>query len=703
MAILQQIRSRGVILILVIALALFAFIVQGALTSSDQKQETSIGYVGDVEINQTDFAQKVENMSRNMGPSGSTVQAVNSVWNSEVRNAVLSEQMEAAGIQVTDAQVRDQVRSFYESNPQFQNADGTFNEGAFKTYEESFLQNDPQTWKNYLNDVRSNLRQEKFFELLKSGFVGTNAEARMDYLMENEQRSFNYVQIPYTTIADSTVEVSKSEIESYIASHSKEFQTEAQRDLQMVLFADVASDSDKEAIKNDLAKRLRADSVYNSSNDSFTKIPAFNNAKDVQQYVNQYSEQSYSSDYLLESRLPTAVKPIISQELGTTFGPYEDRDMMKVSLLEDKKSVMDSVQNRHILVAYQGAQRAAANITRSKEEAKAVADSIFNLIGQNKGRFDSKFEYFEENTNIAKAEDIGWVTYSGNARNFAEGFRNFLYDNDKGTIGIAESSFGYHIIRIDDTAAPVDLYKIASISKAVKPSKATTKAMRKEAIKFQQAAVSGDFTETAKEFKKTTTPVTSIKPMDETLPLIQKNREVVRWAFNEETEVGDMEKFDTPQGVVIVKVTRASEAGNMSSEEASATVTPILRNKKKAEMIMAKISNNDINAIAKAQGQSVRSAASINRKNPTIPGAGQEPVVVGTAFGLSKGTTSSPIAGEKGVYVINLTGISEAPELENFTSQAKLLADTNANQASSKLVEALKKKVDIVDNRKNFY
>ena len=99
MAILQQIRSRGVILILVIALALFAFIVQGALTSSDQKQETSIGYVGDVEINQTDFAQKVENMSRNMGPSGSTVQAVNSVWNSEVRNAVLSEQMEAAGIQ----------------------------------------------------------------------------------------------------------------------------------------------------------------------------------------------------------------------------------------------------------------------------------------------------------------------------------------------------------------------------------------------------------------------------------------------------------------------------------------------------------------------------------------------------------------------------------------------------------------------------
>ena len=101
MAILGKIRNQGVILILVIALALFAFIIQGVLTSGGQKQSDAVGYVGDAEIDRENFARKVENASQRGGANVSQLQAVNSIWDQEVRNAVLDQQIMAAGIQVT--------------------------------------------------------------------------------------------------------------------------------------------------------------------------------------------------------------------------------------------------------------------------------------------------------------------------------------------------------------------------------------------------------------------------------------------------------------------------------------------------------------------------------------------------------------------------------------------------------------------------
>ncbi|WP_298950354.1 peptidylprolyl isomerase [uncultured Nonlabens sp.] len=703
MAILGKIRNQGVILILVIALALFAFIIQGVLTSNGQKQADAVGYVGDTEVNREGFARKVENISKNRGANFSQIQAVNSVWDQEVRNAVLDQQIIATGIRVTDKKIADKVKDAYRSNPQFLNEDGSFSEAKFKTFVDGIKTTNPAAWNDYIAGTATGAKQELFFNLLKSGLTATNVDGEMEYRMENDSRSFSYVNIPYSTISDSMVNVSKSEIDSYVNQHKDQFKVDAQRDIEFVLFEDKASPADRAALKADLNKLLTTQTLRNLSTKEDYTVPAFTDATDPEAFVSQHSELPYNNRYVMTSNLSANEKAIADIEEGKTYGPYKDGEYLKLSLVEDKKTINDSVQNRHILVAYAGAQRAAATITQTKEEAKATADSIFNLIGQSKTRFDSKFEYFKENKEVANGQDIGWVIYSGNARNFAPGFTKFLYENENGTVGIAESSFGYHIIRIDDVAAPKPAVKLATVAKKVLASKQTGKELFTKTVKFQKSAMSGDFTSLAKENSVTSTPVKNLKPLDETLPVIGKNRSIVKWAFNEDRSVDDIERFETSQGYVVVKLKKISEAGNMSSEEASAKVTPILRKEKKAKMIMDKIKATDIADIAKNQGQTSKVAGAVNRKNPTIIGVGEEPAVVGTAFGLEQGATSQPIAGEKGVFVIKVTSINTAPDLQNYSANANTIATQSANQSTSKLVEALKKSIEIEDNRSVFY
>ena len=191
MAVLGKIRNQGVILILVIALALFAFIIQGVLTSNGQKQDDAVGYIGDTEIDRESFARKVENASQNRGANFSQIQAVNSVWDQEVRNAVLAQQIEAAGIKVTDEKVAELVKANYKSNPQFQNEDGSFNESQFKSFVQNIQQVNGAGWNDFITGTATNAQQEQFFNLLKSGLIATNADGEMEYRMENDNRTYS--------------------------------------------------------------------------------------------------------------------------------------------------------------------------------------------------------------------------------------------------------------------------------------------------------------------------------------------------------------------------------------------------------------------------------------------------------------------------------------------------------------------------------
>ena len=137
----------------------------------------------------------------------------------------------------------------------------------------------------------------------------------------------------------------------------------------------------------------------------------------------------------------------------------------------------------------------------------------------------------------------------------------------------------------------------------------------------------------------------------------------------------------------------------MSVEDATTPVLAEVRKEKKAEMIRAKISASSLADIANNQGQTVRTAAALIEKNTTLSGAGAEPKVVGAAFGLTQGNVSKPIDGDRGVYIIQVNKITEAPELENYAAILARIGNARKNIVQTKVYQALEAAAEIDDNR----
>ena len=161
--------------------------------------------------------------------------------------------------------------------------------------------------------------------------------------------------------------------------------------------------------------------------------------------------------------------------------------------------------------------------------------------------------------------------------------------------------------------------------------------------------------------------------------------------------------LERPTGFVIVKLVNINESGIMSVESGSVTALPEIRKEKKSEIIKSRVIGKDINTIADNQKQTVKSAVALNMKNPTLAGAGREPLVIGTAFGLNVGEMSEPISGNTGVYIVKVTKITPATELNSYQAVANRVGKSKENAVNTQLYNALKEAAEIEDNRAVFY
>ncbi|MDC1259510.1 peptidylprolyl isomerase, partial [Flavobacteriaceae bacterium] len=255
-----------------------------------------------------------------------------------------------------------------------------------------------------------------------------------------------------------------------------------------------------------------------------------------------------------------------------------------------------------------------------------------------------------------------------------------------------------------DQGKKQEAFKIATIVQDIEPSTKTIDAVFTNKSKFEIAVADADFNEVAKENNYTTSPVSSIKELDETIPGLGLQRAIVRWSFEDGVEVGDFKSFSVSGGgFVVAKITAVNEAGLMSIEKASVTALPEIRKEKKAALIRARISATTLEAIASDEGQTVKTALAINMKNPTLSGSGREPKVIGTVFGLEEGVTSELIAGANGVYAVQLTKLTPAEPLPNYQAAANRIGQAKSNTVNTQLYNALKDASDIEDNRATFY
>ncbi|MDO6601136.1 peptidylprolyl isomerase [Arenibacter palladensis] len=705
MAILENIRKRTTVLILIIGLALFAFVISGVFSSNDLgggKVGSSVAEINGDEISIDQFRRDVEAYSRMAGPTASSMQLVNQVWDRQVRNTILAQQFEELGINIEQDQIINYIKTIpsYVQNPEFHNASGVFDENKFREAVADWKANNPGRYALWLQDEQAiiqNAKEQTYFNLIKAGVGSTLKEGELDYKLANDKVDIKYVRVPYTSIPDSSIAVTKKEIEAYINEHKKDYKQDRSRDLEFVYFEEKASLEDENAVKEEITKLLEDRVEYNAQKDANDTIKGFKGTADMIAFLDRNSDIKYDTIYKAKKDLPAKfADTLMSLEKGDMFGIYRDGDYFKVSKMMDRKA-NGTVKSSHILISYEGAQRANPEVTRTKEEAEKKAKE---LLAEAKKAGTVFAELARDNSDGPSAPQGGDLGYNQEGVMVAP-FNDFTFSNPVGTIGLVETDFGFHVVKIDDKQ---DIVRIATLAREIEPSEETINTLFTEATKFEMETTSDkDFAVAAKESNFVVRPVNKIKEMDENLPGLSAQRAIVQWAFNEDTKLGEVKRFNINNGYAVVRLTAKYAEGLMSVEDASALVLPKLRKEKKAAQIIESNKGKTMESFAKDNNVIASTASALTMKSPIIPGAGSEAFVVGTAFAMDQGATSGLIKGDSGVYMLTVTKKEEAAKLDNYSTYANNLQASAAGRVNFAVYNALKEASTIEDKRATFY
>ena len=242
MAILNDIRKHGIFLIIIIALALFSFVLSGVIGNgnSTPKGESTVATINGVDLSREQFMKKVETIQRNLGPNSQTNQAMNIVWDRELRRVIFSEQYESLGLTAEKEQINNSLRTSLANNPTFQDEFGLFNELKLQEYlanvKNAADNGNPQAynaWLDFESDTESSVLESTYFNMIKGGLVTTLVEGEQEYHYQNDNMDLQYMQIPYTNILDTDVVITDAEIETYVKANSKDYEVDPQVDIQL--------------------------------------------------------------------------------------------------------------------------------------------------------------------------------------------------------------------------------------------------------------------------------------------------------------------------------------------------------------------------------------------------------------------------------------------------------------------------------------
>ena len=703
MAVLGKNRQRSIFLILVIGMALFAFVISGVFdaNSSNAGPSDPIGLINDEEVDLTFFRQLVEQTER--GYSYSTLQSVNLVWNQTLQNTIFKQQFDVLGIDAGKDQL-EQILSTDEAivtNPSFQNEAGFFDFGVFSDFIAQMKVENPvayENWKLQEQSIIDVAKQRIYLDLIQSSTGMTEAEAKSDYHFENDNVNLEYIQIPYESIADSLIEVSDAEIKNYIKNHEAEFKKEASRSIQYVAFEEIPTEDDLSAIELRLEALKKDRIAYNDVSKLTDTLEGLQTTKNISDFVEQYSEVPFDSVYKAKGELNNEYADILfGLAPGEVFGPYKDGNDFKISRLIDVKKDA-SLRASHILIVYKGATRAAERITRSKEEAQSEANRIYALARKSNADFEMLARENSDDPTRTKGGDLGFFREG----DMVEEFYNFVNTNAVNKVGIVETEFGFHIIKVTDKD---NLALIADVVAAAVPSDNTSNETFRKATQFEMDSNESDFIKVAEGKNYSVRPVKQITALEENLPGLIQQRAIVKWAFDNDTSVGDIQRFSlNGGGYVVVQLTDKIKEGLADVATVGNQVRRTITNEKKATMITAKYKGKStLEELAETEDLIIETASAVNQKNPTLVGAGNEPYVVGAAFMLDEGATSDLINGQRGVYMIKVIQKTIAEDLEDYSAYANAMRQSAAQTLIENIYKALESVSDIKDNRALYY
>ncbi len=708
MAAIEKIRRRSGLLIAIIGIALLAFVLQDLFQSQGRNTGPVVAVVDGEKISVRDYElQKEKNLNNrrsqtntNNLSSAETYSIYNSTLEEMIKNNIMTKEYEASGIGITSEELYDQMTGEHPHQwivQSFTDADGNFSKENVLNY----LQNLDQLpaeyydrWIDFEKAVKENRLETKFDNLVKASYFLPTALAEKYYQNKNMKASADVIALRYSTIPDSTVVVTDADNKAFYEENKFRYETDERRDIEYVVFEIKPSLQDRQdALK--YVQDLRRD---------------FEATDNVANFVNANSDKRYDSAWVSRKNVPQQIENAIFDNgngVGYVYGPYEDGESFNMVRIVDMQNRPDSLKASHILISFKGAYNSQDTI--SKEDAEAKANALLAQLNAVK----NNDELFAELA-MANSTDPGSKDKGGDLDWFTDGmmvpqFNEYVVNNPVGSMGIVETMFGYHIIKVTDKTEPQPKVRLAYMSHEIIPSTKTYQSIYAEANKFVTENRSYEKFNTAIEEQGLTKR--SMPRMNKStyqIAGIDNPREIVRWAFDEKTKKGDVSEkiFELDNMLVVAALTGIVHEGYAPLEVVAEQSKYQILNKKKGQMAVDKMKacGNDVNRMVSELGAESTSVSDINIESRVLSNFGVEADIIGTLLGMKEGEEVGPIAGNSSAFIIKNVKFSQPAATTDYSDIIREKTSQFTNKVmSGNVYSALKNQAKIKDNRTEIF
>ena len=711
MAAIGRIRKHSVLAMTIIGIALLCFIL-GDLGKSSGRQNKyyNVGIVDGEKISANDFNNEVDRITtiRSYNTDKKTLDQMafsikESVWNQMVQDVFLNREYQKLDVKVTSDEMNDLIRGpephqYIKSFPYFTNKEtGKVDYEYINKFLENLNNEEmvPAAMKNYYLYVESMVRKEtgesKYNNLISKGYYVPKAFAKKDYTEKNTNYQVTFVSYNYKNLSDSMFKASKEELNKYYQEHKKEFKTKEARDLAYVEYDIQPTPQDRSAIISDV------NGLY----------AEFQTTDNVGSFISAESETPFDTTWKQQSDLnPAIASYVFSAQPGSFISPYQDNEIMYFAKVLKIQNRPDSLKASHILIAYQGAANTGQNVKRTKVQAKQLADSIANAIKKSPEAFAQMATKYSDDGSVKDNNgDIGW---------FSDGtmvypFNEYVINNGVGTVGVVETTFGYHVVKIDDKTASHPKVQLALFSRSIVPSNKTYQeafmhfsAFASKCKTFDDLMLAAsDKGYNVKYYDKATR-------MSAGLGNIENSREIIRWAFGEDVKEKQVSNvYDLTDKLVVASVTKIYPDGYFTVDDVKDQITPLVIRDKKAEYIKKDLAQKiqgctSIEQVAQKLNTVVDSAI-VNGGISNLTKYGPESKVIGMMYAAPVNKLLGPIDGEQACYVFSKTLKSSPEPINDLTGEQRRLEMYVTNRMTRLAVKTMQDDAKIVDNRDLFY
>ena len=671
MASLNTLRTKfGVVLSIIIALALLAFILSLRTEMGFSGNDPRVGVIDGEKINYSEYYDRYEQIKaqNNVQESDEQQSAMlaNAVWQSLIADHVLTPGFGRMGLRVTEPE-RLAMVSGQQPSQAFYSAfadprTGQYNVEAVNQFLAQAESNPQaaQMWAQLNEQACLERELQKFYGLVKGGVYVNALEIAQGVKGANETFSGKWAGKKYSAVPDSLIAVSSSDLKSYYNSHKDQFKQTPSRTLSYVVFEVSPTDDDLLALENKAAEVGKE----------------FAAAEEVRAFVRANRNGRIAESYVTASQLSDEEAKALMD--GKMYGPVLKNNEWTMARVLDAKMAPDSVGIRHIVLPY---------------TEETLADSLLTALRKGGDFAAAAAQYSVYDATAANGGEVGVLPFSAFTGEFAEA----LAGAKKGDIVKIASGDAIQLMQVYRADKPTKHIQVASITYPVEASADTRRDIHNQAGSFMvNAKGSSEAFADAASTAAVTPRVARLAQGDRTIRGLEDSRDVARWAYG--AEVGDVsEIFTVGKDYVIAMLTEVDDNDYAPLEKVTAQVRSQVLRDKKYDYIVKELSGATLAEQASSLGSEVGDFSGVTFGSFYIDGVGVEPRLVGAIAASEKGALSAPVKGMSGVYVFQVehvqTADKQTAEAEKVRAQAT--AESMAQQFAMQAVQQMAKIQDL--------